>query len=108
MHVAALGWEAAKKWVAIRLSDGKSDGVLYDTRGDAIRHQLHMTQCAYVCVPPGGMNPCQAESFMRMHRLAYDAGAQLIDPDRVDGGPEIIRRLTRRDQARQMAQIIRK
>lgn len=104
-HVTALGWEATKRWVAVRLSDGISDGVLYDTRRDAIRHQLHETQCAYICITPGGMNPCQAESYLKMHRQIYDAGAHFIDPDRADGGTEVIRRLTRKDQASQMTAI---
>jgi hypothetical protein len=101
LHVSALGWGATKKWVAVRLSDGGSDGVLYDHRRDAIAHQLHERQCAYICISPGGMNACQAESFMRMTRNAYDAGAHLTDPE----APEIIRRLTRRDQAAQMRRI---
>jgi hypothetical protein len=105
LHVTSLGWEATKKWVAVRLSDGGSDGTLYDSRRDAIRHQLHEQQCAYVCIHPGGMNPCQAESYLRMQRQTYDAGAHFVDPDHVAGGPEIIRRLTRSDQSAQMAAI---
>lgn len=102
LHVAALGWGAVKKWVAVRLSDGGSDGVLYDTRDDAIAHQLHETQCAYVCVQPGGTTACRAESFLRTTRAAYVAGAHWTGP----GSPEIIRRLTRRDQAAQVARIL--
>lgn len=103
--MVALGWEATKKWVAVRLSDGGSDGVLYDKRRDAIRHQLHEQQCAYICIHPGGMNPCQAEPVLKGARQAYDAGMHLIDPDDASGGPEIIKRLTRTDQAAQMANI---
>jgi hypothetical protein len=70
----------AGKWVAIRLSDGGSDGVLYDTRPDAIRHQLHETQCAYVCIPPTGMPPKDAEAFLAFNRKLYDAGFRMPDP----------------------------
>jgi hypothetical protein len=107
LHVSALGWDAVKKWVAVRLSDGKSDGVLYDSKRAAIQHQYHEQQCAYVCIVPGGMNPCAAESYMRMSRMAYDAGATWIDPDAAHGGLDVIKRLTRRDQAAQVNSLIK-
>lgn len=71
----------AGKWAAIRLSDGGSDGVAYDTRADAIRHQLHETLCAYVRIPPDDMPPEHAERFLAFHRRVYDAGFRLTDPD---------------------------
>jgi hypothetical protein len=46
--VGDYGW----RWVAIRLSDGGSDGEVYETRQDAIDHQLHETLCALRLVPP--------------------------------------------------------
>jgi hypothetical protein len=83
LHVAALGHAASRKWVAIRLSDGGSDGVLYDTRRDAIVHQVHEKQCCYVRLPPFGqtMNYREAESYLTFHRSIYDAGYRLQDPD---------------------------
>lgn len=69
------------KWAAIRLSDGGSDGVVYDTRADAIRHQLHETLCAYVQIPHDHMPPEHAERFLAFHRKCYDAGLRLSDPD---------------------------
>lgn len=91
LHVSALGHEAFRKYVAIRLSDGGSDGTLYDTRADAIRHQLHEQQCAYFRIPPFGemAKPVECESFLTLHRSLYDAGRRLADPD----APEIIRPL---------------
>lgn len=68
-------------WVAIRLSDGGSDGVHYDTRADAVRHQLHEKQCTYVRIPPGGMTPREADIFLGYHREVYDAGFRLPDPE---------------------------
>ncbi len=68
-------------WAAIRLSDGSSDGIAYDRRADAIRHQLHESQCAYVKIPHDAMPLAEAESFLEFHRKAYDAGFRLIDPD---------------------------
>lgn len=83
LHIAAIGEAATGKWVAIRLSDGSSDGVLYDTRKAAILHQVHEKQCLYVCIPPFGtqMTPREAQSFLNLHRSMYDAGYRLQDPD---------------------------
>ena len=78
MHIAA---GQAGRWCAIRLSDGGSDGVVYDTRSDAIRHQLHETLCAYVQIPRDSMPPEHAERFLAFHRKCYDAGFRLSDPD---------------------------
>lgn len=78
MHVVA---GSAGKWAAIRLSDGGSDNVAYDTRADAVRHQLHESLCAYVKVPLDDMPPEHAERFLAFHRKAYDAGFRLTDPD---------------------------
>ena len=69
------------KWVAIRLLDGGSDGVVYDTRQDAIRHQFYEFFCCYVMVPPSGMQPPEAEEFMAFNRELYDAGFRMTDPE---------------------------
>lgn len=71
----------AGRWAAIRLSDGSSDGIAYDQRSDAIRHQLHESQCAYVQIPQDAMPIAEAESFLNFNRQAYDAGFRLIEPD---------------------------
>jgi hypothetical protein len=69
------------RWVAVRLLDGGSDGVLYDLKADAVRHQLHETLCAYIKIPPDGMTPRAAERFLDLNRLIYDAGYRISDPD---------------------------
>ena len=69
------------KWVALRLADGSSDGIPYDTRRDAIRHQLHEQLCCYVKVPLEGMPPGDAMRFILINRALYAAGFRLADPD---------------------------
>jgi len=69
------------KWVALRLSDGSSDGIPYDTRSDAIHHQLHEQLCCYVRVPQEGMPPEHARRFIELNRALYAAGYRLADPD---------------------------
>lgn len=105
LHISAIGLDAAGKWVSVRLADGSSDDVLYDTKRDAVRHQPDEKLCAYVRVPPSGMNPCRAESFLKMTRMAYDNGFRLADPDAKDGGRELIAPLKREEHARQMARL---
>lgn len=69
------------KWLAARLSDGSTDGNVYDRKADAIRHQLHEQQCAYVCVPFDGMTERQADMYLRFTEGLYAAGHRLADPD---------------------------
>lgn len=78
LHEIAAG---RRIWLAIRLDSGRTDGVLYDTRADAVRHQLHETLCAYLLVPVKDMTPREAESYLRFHRQAYDSGHRLTDPE---------------------------
>jgi hypothetical protein len=69
------------KWVALRLADGSSDGIPYDSRADAINHQLHEQLCCYLKVTPDGISPADAFRFIRLNRALYDAGYRLADPD---------------------------
>jgi len=82
LHVLVDPHGCIGKWVAVRLSDGKSDGNLYDTKAEAVDHQLHEQFCAYVCIPPGGMPPKDAEVYLRAMRQLADNGYRLADPDK--------------------------
>jgi hypothetical protein len=70
------------KWIAVRLSDGKTDGNIYDTKADAIRHQLHEFQCAYIKIPPGGMDAAAGARYLDVNRILYDKGMRIADPNR--------------------------
>lgn len=61
-------------WVAIRLSDGGSDGIAYDTRWDAIRHQLTPTQCGYMPIKPGMPGLAGCDVLLWYWRGAYERG----------------------------------
>jgi hypothetical protein len=93
LHWISLGWESVGKWVAIRLSDGGSDNTLYEKKREAVRHQADEFLCAYVKLHPGGMSPCEAHIMLTFTRKAYDAGFRLPDPDRKDGGQDLIPRI---------------
>lgn len=81
MAASENGLQFEGKWVAIRLADGGSDGVLYDTRRDAIAHQMHERQCAYVRVPSDDMSPKSAQVFLDFTRQCYDANIPMADPE---------------------------
>lgn len=85
LHIDTLKFAAVGRWVALRLSDGGSDGVLYDSKRDAIIHQLHEKLCAYLCIPPMApahpVTPREMEAYLTLHRSMYDAGFRLQDPD---------------------------
>lgn len=96
LHLSVDFDHAVNSWIAIRLSDGGSDGVLYDSKAAAIRHQLHETQCAYVQIPPTGMTPRQAENFLSFNRQLYDAGMRIRDPEQPEiSAPERMEEWTR-------------
>lgn len=85
-------WDEIKgKWVAIRLSDGGSDGTLYDSKRDAVRHQSDEFLCAYVSYRNmmQGCTPHEMDRFLEFNRKAYDAGFRLPDPDAQSGGPDL-------------------
>jgi hypothetical protein len=75
------------RFAAVALADGRSDGVLYDSYGEAVRHQHNQEQrFAYLRIVPHAMSVCEAESFLRTHRLFFDAGWRLPDPQDPRGG----------------------
>lgn len=92
--MAAIG-----QWFAVALADGRSDGVLYENKGAAVRHQNHNEQFyAFVNIGAHDMDVCEAEAFIGTTRMFYDAGIRLTDPDVASGGPDVIPRATREDQ----------
>lgn len=87
-------WDIKSKWVAIRLSDGGSDGQIYDTKRDAVRHQNYEQQCMYVSfgsmLAAGGSNARELAIMINYHRRIYQNGGRLVDPDDVYGGKDVI------------------
>ena len=99
LHRTALGLGAVGQWFAAALADGASDGVLYDGKRAAVRHQKHNEQWyAFVCINPGDMSVCEAEEFLAVNRMLYEKGIRLTDPGHAKGGREVIQRATVEDQ----------
>jgi hypothetical protein len=101
-YITFMPWdELCRKWIAFRLSDGGSDGVLYDSKRDAVRHQSDEFLCFYQSMRNmmGGANERDMAIFIKWNRDAYNAGFRLPDPDDVNGGREVIMTTGRYDQA---------
>jgi len=83
LHYAANANDRAigGHWVAIRLSDGGSDGNLYPSKLAAKRFQLHPTQCAYICLPPFDFEVTHKEldRYLQINEQLYGAGMDLSD-----------------------------
>lgn len=94
LHLTFGLWEELqRKWLAFKLADGSSDGVLYDSKQDAVRHQIDERLCAYVAfrnLGAGGSTPRDMSIFLQFSRDAYDAGFRLPDPDAADGGRDVL------------------
>lgn len=91
--IANNDWNTLRMgWIAIRMSDGGSDGIIYDSKIAAIRHQLHEQQCCYVAMRNliAGATPRDMEAFLKWNRDAYDAGLRMPDPDAPAGGPDLL------------------
>jgi hypothetical protein len=102
-YYAYVKWEELKNnWVAIRLTDGGSDGNRYLSKRDAVRHQSDEFVCAYVSLRncPNGISPLEMERFLAFTRGAYDAGMRLPDPDAMDGGKDPFMDVSQYDRLR--------
>jgi hypothetical protein len=88
-------WETrVNSVITIRLSDGHCDGVLYDSKQAAVKHCKGNEQWyaffSFRNAPNGFASPRDAAVFLAYHRLAYDNGFRLPDPDDAHGGPDMI------------------
>jgi hypothetical protein len=73
------GDDVAGRWVAISLSDGSCDNRLYETKAEAVRFQLHETQCAYFNFA-GVPKLEELRYYLDANEQLYDAGFSLEDP----------------------------
>jgi hypothetical protein len=80
LHVTAydLGLHARQIiWVAINLSDGRSDGVAYDSRDAAVEHTDNLPGTYfYVKVGVDSMGLREAILVLQQHRQAFRAGVR--------------------------------
>ena len=109
LHLIGAGDVAKGQWIAVALQDGSSDNTLYASRVAAVKHQHHNEQrYAYIRIMPTSMSVCEAEAFLRMHRLAYDAGFRMTDPQAAGGGYDIVPRITAEEHHAQVDALARR
>lgn len=102
VNLAALSGGVGK-WLACALSDGRTDHTLYDSRPDAVAHQLSAVHYCFVQVMPGGMEPREADSYLSYWRQLHDAGGRFHDP----GFTMPLMPLTSADQRRQIRTLVK-
>ena len=96
------------KWFAAALQDSDSDGVLYDSKLEAVRHQKHNEQYyAFIKICPNSMNVCEAEVMVMTNRNLYKNGMRMSDPDHKHGGPSVIKRLMVEEELANLGRSIR-
>lgn len=67
----------ARRFLAVRLSDGGTDGVVYETRADAIKAQTNTpSRCFYFQIPFERLNVETCDSILWYARAVYDSGAR--------------------------------
>lgn len=87
------------KWFAVRLSDGTSDHVLYDSKSAAVRGQKHNENWyAYIQIGPWPFTPKEAQVYLTKMREAYNLGLRLADRDAPNGGLDMITRVSETDE----------
>lgn len=70
LHLVAASdmFEIVGKWCVFRLDDGRSDGALYDSKDDALRHTKHSKDHCYLRMTPDGITARDAWHFLRANR----------------------------------------
>lgn len=92
LHQVALSSDElmAGRYVALRLSDGGSDNIVYETRAAAITHQLHETMCLYMRIPLTPISDAELDTLLWYARRKYDSGhrespdSQLMIPSTIE------------------------
>lgn len=74
LHLLGKGENAWGKWVALRLSDGGSNNILYPTKQAAENHQLHPSLCLYLVIPPTGFTLPELRRLLDITRGFVDKG----------------------------------
>lgn len=79
LYEMANGSEGMNRWLAISLADGSCDQRGYATKAEAVRFQLHETQCAYLFFS-GVPKLNELRYFLDTSEQLYDSGYSLADP----------------------------
>jgi hypothetical protein len=75
--------EIRSKWIVFKLRDGSTDGAIYDSREQAISHQLDSKWCLFLSFRSllGGSSAKDCQILLDAHRLLAESGARLHEPE---------------------------
>jgi hypothetical protein len=97
------GWDGSVgRWMAFALEDGATDHTIYDSKRDAVLHVANELNYAFFKLHPMGMSVCEAEIMLQFTRDAVKRGFRLVDPDKMNGGPDLIPRIGSDTVSRQL------
>jgi hypothetical protein len=89
------------QWACYKIQDISTDNVAYPSMRDAVRIKWPRNDLwMYLQIPPSGMQPGEAEIYIRYNRQLYAAGFRMPDPDTAEHVPSIPD--TRSDQQKQI------
>jgi|SRR5882757_1232747 len=95
-------WGVRNGWMSIRLTDGYSDGTVFDKRQDMIRH--HANKEPYYPLGlknlAGGAVPREMAVVIKFARDAHRAGFRYVDPDAVASRYQVAMTAGQRDYLR--------
>lgn len=107
LHRLADPYGSIGKWFAARLTDGTTDDVLYDSKGDCVRHQHHDEDYyCFIQVTPHSMNPHEAQTMLNIQRRMYTKGLRLAERSKT-GGRDMIMRVSEQDQYNQLRALFK-
>jgi len=93
-------------WIAVRYSDGSSNGDVYESRADAVSDSFPWEdQFFYATLQQPSMSVCAAEALLRYKRIMSEMDRAHTDRDAPHGGLEVIPRLAIEDQERQIEAV---
>ena len=93
-------------WIAVRYSDGSSNGDVYESRADAVADSWpYEDWYFYATLQQPSLTICAAESLLRYKRVMSEIDRAHTDRDQPHGGLEVIPRLTAEDTEAQIAAV---
>lgn len=101
LHKAA---GTVRGWIAVRYSDGSSNGDVYETREDAVGDLFPWEdRFFYATLQQPSMSVCAAESILRWKRIMSEM--EKPDRDLPHGGLEVVPFLTEEDREAQVRAV---
>lgn len=95
-------WDVRNRWMGIRLSDGECNGIIFDTRHDAVRFYANKDPHFFLGLKnlAGGAVPRELAVVIKFARDAHRAGFRYTDPEAVASRYQVAMTAGQRDYLR--------